>query len=86
MLIFYTGGYMKIIKILGTGCMKCEKLEQSARQAAEEMGIEFTIEKVKDLNKIMDYGVMMTPALVVDDEVKSVGKILDPDEIKKFLK
>ncbi len=77
---------MKVIKILGTGCMKCEKLEQSARKAAEEMGIEFTIEKVKDLNKIMDYGVMMTTALVVNDEVKSVGKILDPDEIKKYLK
>ena len=77
---------MKVIKILGTGCMKCEKLELSARKAAEELGIEFSIEKVKDLNKIMDYGVMMTPALVVDDEVKSVGKILDPDEIKKYLK
>ena len=77
---------MKVIKILGTGCMKCEKLELSARKAAKKLGIEFSIEKVKDLNTIMDYGVMMTPALVVDDEVKSVGKILDPDEIKKYLK
>lgn len=76
---------MKEIKILGTGCMKCEKLEESAKRAAEELGIEYNITKVKDVGKIMDYGVMMTPALVIDEEVRSVGKILSADEIKKYL-
>jgi small redox-active disulfide protein 2 len=76
---------MKQIKILGTGCPKCNKLEELSRKAADELGIEYEVEKVKDLNKIMEYGVMMTPALVVDGEVKLAGKLATVDEIKKLL-
>ena len=77
---------MKKIQILGTGCPKCKKLTENAEQAAKELGIEYQIEKVTDISKIMDFGVMMTPALAVDGEVKIFGKISGPDEIKAFLK
>jgi len=73
------------IQILGTGCAKCIKLTENAEKAAKEAGVEFEIEKVKDINKIMDFGVMMTPGLAIDGEVKSVGKLLSVEEIKKFL-
>ena len=73
------------IRILGTGCAKCDKLEKETRQAAEELGLDFNLEKVSDVQDIMKYGVMMTPALVVDDEVKVVGKVPARDEIKKLL-
>ncbi len=73
------------IKILGTGCPKCKMLEENAKKAIESSGIEASIEKVTEINKIMDYGVMMTPALVVDEEVKSVGKVLTAEEIKKII-
>ncbi len=76
---------MKDIKILGTGCPKCNKLEEMSRKAAEENGIEFTVEKVKDINKIMEFGVMTTPALVVDGEVKVAGKVPSLEELKKML-
>jgi len=76
---------MKDIKILGTGCAKCNKLEEMARKAAEENGAEFTVEKVKDINKIMEFGVMTTPALVVDGEVKVAGKVPSLDELKKLI-
>ena len=76
---------MKKIQILGTGCAKCIKLTEHAREAAEEAGVAYEIEKVTDLNKIMDFGVMMTPALAIDGEVKSVGKVLSVEEIKKLL-
>lgn len=76
---------MKKIKILGTGCPKCLKLENLTRSAAEEMNIEFNIEKVTDINSIMDYGVMITPALVVNGKVKSVGKVPGTEDIKKML-
>ena len=69
----------------GTGCPKCKQLEENAKKAVELSGVNATIEKVTDLNKIMDYGVMMTPAIVIDEVVKSAGKILNPEEIKKFL-
>lgn len=75
-----------IIKILGSGCPKCKQLEANAVKAVEETGTEATIEKVTDMNSIMDYGVMMTPAFVIDEEVKTVGKLLTPEEIKAFLK
>ena len=65
-----------IIKILGTGCSKCKKLEANARKAVEELGIDVSIEKVTDFKDIMKYGVMQTPTLVVDENVKSVGKNL----------
>lgn len=74
-----------IIKILGTGCPKCKKLEANALTAVAELGIEATVEKVTDLDKIMDYGVMMTPALVIDDKVVSSGKILAVADIKALL-
>lgn len=76
---------MKKIQILGTGCAKCIKLTENARKAAEEAGVPYEIEKVTDLNKITDFGVMMTPALAIDGEVKSVGKVLSVEEIKKLL-
>ncbi len=76
---------MKKIQILGTGCPKCKKLAENAEAAAKELGIEFEIEKVTDINEIMKFGVMMTPALVVDGEVKVVGKVPSPDEINQML-
>ncbi len=76
---------MKTIKILGTGCPKCNKLEELAVKAAGELGIEYTVEKVKELKKIMDYGVMITPALVVDEEVKVAGKVPSVEELKKLI-
>ncbi len=76
---------MKKIQILGTGCPKCKKLAENAEIAAKTLGIEYEIEKVTDINEIMKFGVIMTPALVVDDEVKFVGKMLSPDEIKGLL-
>jgi len=76
---------MKKIQILGTGCPKCKKLAENAEAAAKELGIEFEIEKVTDINEIMKFGVMVTPALAVDGEVKVVGKVLSQDEIKKIL-
>ena len=77
---------MRQIKILGPGCARCVKLRENAEKAAREAGIECEIEKITDIKKIMEFGVMMTPGLVVDGEVKSVGKVLSPDDIKKFLK
>ena len=74
-----------VIKILGSGCSKCKKLEANAKEAVKEMGIEATIEKVEDIKSIMSYGVMSTPALVIDDEVKATGKVLSKDDIKKYL-
>ncbi len=76
---------MKKIQILGTGCPKCKKLAENAETAAKELGIEFEIEKVMDINEIMKFGVIMTPALVVDGKVKVVGKVPSPDEINQML-
>lgn len=73
------------IQILGTGCPKCTKLAENAEAAAQALGLEFDIEKVTEINEIMALGVMMTPALAVDGQVKSVGKVASPDEIKKML-
>ncbi len=76
---------MKKIQILGTGCPKCKKLAENAEAAAKQLDLEFEIEKVSDINEMMKFGVMMTPALVIDGEVKIVGKVLSPDEIKQML-
>jgi len=76
---------MKSVKILGTGCPKCRKLAQNAETAAKELGIDYEIEKVTDINDIMSFGVMMTPALVVDGQVKISGAVPKPEEIKKLL-
>ena len=73
------------IEILGTGCPKCKQLEANARKALEETGKKADIIKVTEINKILDYGVMSTPAIVIDGEVKSYGKIADVGEIKKWL-
>ncbi|MDZ4182860.1 MAG: thioredoxin family protein [Candidatus Cloacimonadaceae bacterium] len=74
------------IKILGTGCAKCKKLEENARAAIAELGIDASIEKVTELDDIMDYGVMMTPALVIDEAVISSGKLLSASDIAVILK
>lgn len=73
------------IQILGTGCPKCKALTEAAENAAKDLGAAYEIEKVTDIEKIMAFGVMMTPALVVDGEVKSVGKIPPQEEMKKLL-
>jgi len=73
------------IQILGIGCPKCKKLAENAEAAAQALDIEYEIEKVTDITEIMKLGVMMTPALVVDGAVKSVGKALSADNIKEFL-
>lgn len=73
------------IQILGTGCPKCTKLAEAAEAAARELGIDYEIEKVTDINEITSFGVMMTPALVVDGIVKSAGASLSKDQIKEFL-
>jgi len=74
-----------IIKILGTGCTKCKNLEENAKKAVELAGISATVEKVTELQKIMEYGVMMTPGLAINEVVKSVGKVLSPEQIKKII-
>ena len=76
---------MKQVKILGPGCNRCEQLAASAKEAADRLGIEYQIEKVTDIAKFADYGVMMTPGLVVDGKVKSQGKVPTIDQIKAML-
>jgi len=74
------------IEILGTGCPKCKKTAENASQAVKELGIEAEVMKIEKIDEIMKYGVMMTPALVIDNEVKCAGKIPAVDEIKKWIK
>ena len=74
------------IQILGTGCPKCRQLESNARDAVAAGKVPATVEKVTDLDEIMNMGVMMTPALAVDGVVKSAGKVLSKDEILSILK
>ncbi|MFH0910090.1 MAG: thioredoxin family protein [Planctomycetota bacterium] len=73
------------IQILGTGCPKCKKLAENAETAAKELGLEHDLVKVTDINEIMKFGVMMTPGLAVDGEVKVVGKVPSVEEIKGML-
>lgn len=73
------------IKILGTGCSNCKRLEANTKNAIEELGLDATIEKVTDIKDIMKYGVMSTPALVVDEKVKVMGKVPSSEDIKKYL-
>ncbi|OHB54812.1 MAG: redox-active disulfide protein 2 [Planctomycetes bacterium RBG_13_44_8b] len=77
---------MKKIQILGTGCPKCKKLAEITEQAAKELGIEYEIEKVTKINDIMKFGVMVTPALVIDGQVKSAGKAPTVEQLKEILK
>jgi len=76
---------MKTLQILGTGCPKCKMLAANAEAAAKAAGIEYELLKVTDINEIMAFGVMMTPALVVDGEVKVMGKVPDPRAIQDML-
>jgi small redox-active disulfide protein 2 len=76
---------MKLVQILGPGCAKCEKLKRNAEEAIAAASIEAEVEKITDINEITDFGVMMTPALVIDGEVKLVGKVASAEEIKKLL-
>ncbi len=76
---------MKKIQILGTGCPKCEKLAKNAEAAVKELDEEYEIEKVTQIQEIMKFGVMMTPALAIDGQVKSSGKVLSSEEIKQML-
>jgi small redox-active disulfide protein 2 len=76
---------MKKIQILGTGCPKCKNLFDAAQQAVKDLGIEAEVTKVEDINEILKFNVMMTPALAVDGEVKIVGRIPKPDEIKSLI-
>lgn len=73
------------IKVLGSGCAKCNKLEKLTFQAVQELQIDANIEKIEDIQKIVEYGVMFTPALVVDGEVLVKGRVPKLDEIKKLL-
>jgi small redox-active disulfide protein 2 len=73
------------IKILGTGCLNCKKLEANAREAAKEFNEDVKITKVEDIKDIMKYGVMRTPAIVINEKVKMVGKVSSVDEIKKYI-
>ena len=76
---------MKKLQVLGTGCPKCKTLADNTEAAAKKLGIEYELEKITDLNKIMQFGVMMTPALAIDGDVKVVGKVPSPEEIAKLL-
>lgn len=73
------------IKVLGTGCKKCKSLEQATRQAIEELNLDANVEKVEDIAEIMQFGVMTTPALVVDGEVVLSGKVPKISELKELL-
>ena len=76
---------MKTIKVLGTGCAKCDKLYEEVKRAVADSGVEAEVEKVEDLSSIMSYGVAFTPALVIDEKVHSAGKILRAAEIARLL-
>ncbi len=76
---------MKKIQVLGTGCKKCATLAETAEAAAKALGLEYTLEKVTNLNDIASFGVMFTPALVVDGQVKVAGKVPGLEDIKKLL-
>lgn len=73
------------LKILGTGCSKCKKLEEVTKAAADELGIQYNIEKVTEIDKIMTYSVMSTPALVVNGTVKVAGRVPSIEDLKKML-
>jgi len=77
---------MKKLQILGTGCPKCIKLKENTEAAAKELGIDYELEKVTAINDIMKFGVMITPALTVDGEVRVVGKVVSVEEIKELIK
>ncbi len=73
------------LQILGGGCTKCKLLEESTRKAVEELSLDCEIVKVTDMDEILDMGVMMTPALAIDGDVKSTGKVLTPEQVKEII-
>jgi small redox-active disulfide protein 2 len=76
---------VKLVQVLGPGCARCAQLKENADQAVQLSGVEATVEKVEDIGRITEFGVMMTPALVIDGEVKVVGKVPSAEEIKALL-
>jgi small redox-active disulfide protein 2 len=79
------GVYIVKLEVLGTGCAKCNALEAAVKQAADKLGVEYTLTHVKEIAKFAAYGVMITPALVVDGKVKSAGKVPSEAELTKIL-
>jgi len=76
---------MRTLQILGTGCAKCKKLAENTETAAKELGMEYDLAKVSDINAILGFGVMMTPALAVDGKVKVAGRVPSVSELKELL-
>ncbi|MCA9234680.1 MAG: TM0996/MTH895 family glutaredoxin-like protein [Planctomycetales bacterium] len=76
---------MTTIQVLGTGCKKCASLKANVEAALKELGVEADVQKIEDINEIVKFGVMSTPALAVNGEVKIVGKVATPAEIKAVL-
>ena len=76
---------MITIQVLGTGCQKCVSLKENVEAALKELGVEADVQKIEDINEIVNFGVMSTPALVVDGKVKIVGKVATLEEIKAVL-
>jgi small redox-active disulfide protein 2 len=76
---------MTTIQVLGTGCKKCRMLKENAEAAVQKSGVEAKVEKIEDINEIVKFGVMTTPALAIDGQVKFVGKVASPDEIAALL-
>ncbi len=74
------------IEVLGTGCMKCKRLFRNVETAVKELGIDAEIKKVDDIREIMDRGVMLTPALAIDGEMRISGRVADVNELKEILK
>ena len=75
---------MKLVQVMGPGCAKCEQLKKNAELAVRQAGVEALVEKITDINVITGFGVLVTPALAVDGEVKSSGRVLAPEEIQKL--
>jgi small redox-active disulfide protein 2 len=76
---------MKNIQILGSGCSKCQVLADNAEAAAKSLGLEYTLEKVTDISRIAEFGIMLTPGLAVNGEVKAFGRVLSPEKIRPLL-
>jgi small redox-active disulfide protein 2 len=76
---------VKKIQILGPGCQRCVLLADTAKKAADELGLQYELEKITDINRFAEFGIMFTPALVVDGQVKVAGKVPSVEEVKKLL-
>ncbi|MGQ9583066.1 MAG: thioredoxin family protein [Thermoplasmatota archaeon] len=74
------------IEILGTGCVKCRRLEENVRKAVKEAGVQAEIVKIEDLDEIIGKGIMMTPALIIDGEERAIGRVLGVEEIKRMIR